>query len=237
LNALPDFARPSSGRAFFFFGRLLPATIFVLLLAYQLLLLGSELSASWSNLPDIGAIVFILNRVMSLAFVAGIALIYIVRRPPALGRHDPIAFLVAMYASFVLLAYRPVAKLLHFQPELTHNPTELMLSNLMVIAGVGLSVYSLLYLRFNFSIMPEARQLITSGPYKVVRHPIYLGEILSGAGLVLAMPHWFFLLLLATFIAAQLFRTRIEEAILRKAFPDYDGFARRTRYRLIPGVV
>jgi protein-S-isoprenylcysteine O-methyltransferase Ste14 len=209
----------------------------VLLLAIQLLLLRTELSASWSNLPDIGATTFILNRFVSLAFVAGIALIYVVRRPPRLGRHDPIAFVVSMYASFVLLAYRPVAKLLDFQPELTHSPTELMLSNLMVIAGVGLSVYSLLYLRFNFSILPEARELITRGPYRVVRHPIYLGEILSGGGLVLAMPHWFFLLLLVTFVAAQLFRTGIEEAILRKAFPDYDGFARRTRYRLIPGLV
>ncbi|HXO67075.1 MAG TPA: isoprenylcysteine carboxylmethyltransferase family protein [Candidatus Dormibacteraeota bacterium] len=203
----------------------------------QLLLLRTELSTAWSNLPDLGASAFILNRLLSLAFVAGVALIYIVRRPPTIGRHDPVAFLVSMYASFVLLAYRPVAELLHFQPELNHSPTALMLSNLLVVAGVGLSVCSLLYLRFNFSIMPEARQLITRGPYRIVRHPIYLGEILSGGGLVLALPHPFFLVLLVTFIAAQLFRTRIEEAILRKAFPDYDGFARRTRYRLIPGVV
>ena len=209
----------------------------MLLLGVQLLLLRTELSKPWSNLPDLGAAAFILNRVISLAFIAGLALIYIVRRPPTLRRHDPVAFLVSMYASFVLLSYRPVAKMIGFQPQLNHSPTALMLSNLMVIAGVGLSVYSLLYLRFNFSILPEARELITRGPYRIVRHPIYLGEILSGAGLVLAMPNWIFLLLLVTFIAAQLFRTRIEEAILRKAFPDYDGFARRTRYRLIPGVV
>jgi protein-S-isoprenylcysteine O-methyltransferase Ste14 len=203
----------------------------------QLRLIRPELSAAWNNLPDLGAAAFILNRILSLAFVAGLALIYIVRRPPRLRRHDPVAFLVSMYASFVLLAFRPVAQLLGVQLELNHSASALMASNLMVIAGVGLSVYSLLYLRFNFSIMPEAREMITGGPYRVVRHPIYLGEIVSGAGLVLAMPGALFLVLLLTFVAAQLFRTRIEESILGKAFAGYAEYVRRTRYRLIPGVL
>jgi protein-S-isoprenylcysteine O-methyltransferase Ste14 len=142
-----------------------------------------------------------------------------------------------MYASFLLLAFRPVAKLFEVQQSLNSNTVALEVSNILVIVGVGLSIYSLLFLRFNFSIMPEARHMISHGPYRIVRHPIYLGEILSGAGLVLALPGWFSLAVLLTFIAAQLYRTRIEEELLASAFPDYAAYARKTRFRLIPGVI
>ena len=110
---------------------------------------------------------FILNRVFSLAFVAGLALIYIARRPPNRGRHDAVAFVVSMYASFVLLAFRPVALILEIPTTLNTSSTALDISNLLVIVGVGLSVYSLIFLRLNFSIMPEARDLITHGPYRL----------------------------------------------------------------------
>jgi len=190
-----------------------------------------------AEFPSLSAIAFVLNRVLSLLFVAGLALIYIARRPAVTGRHDLLAFVVSMYASFVLLAFRPVALLLEVQPTLNSSTIALDISNVLVILGVGLSIYSLLFLRFNFSIMPEARHMVSHGPYRIVRHPIYLGEILSGAGLVLALPGWFSLAILLTFIAAQLYRTRIEEEVLASAFPDYEAYARRTRFRLIPGVV
>ena len=190
-----------------------------------------------AEFPSLSAIAFVLNRVLSLLFVAGLALIYIARRPAVTGRHDLLAFVVSMYASFVLLAFRPVALLLEVQPTLNSSTIALDISNVLVILGVGLSIYSLLFLRFNFSIMPEARHMVSHGPYRIVRHPIYLGEILSGAGLVLALPGWFSLAILLTFIAAQLYRTRIEEEVLASAFPDYQAYARQTRFRLIPGVV
>jgi protein-S-isoprenylcysteine O-methyltransferase Ste14 len=164
-------------------------------------------------------------------------LIYIARRPAVRVRHNLVAFVVSMYASFVLLAFRPVAQLFEVPPTLNSSTLALEISDLLVILGVGLSVYSLLFLRFNFSIMPEARHMISDGPYRIVRHPIYLGEIISGAGLVLALPGWFSLAVLLTFIAAQLYRTRIEEEVLASAFPDYEAYTQKTRFRLIPGVV
>jgi protein-S-isoprenylcysteine O-methyltransferase Ste14 len=237
LNASPDSAQPRSGYAFFVFGRLVPAAAFVALLALQIRLLLPELAAALGHFPNADAIAFVLNRVLSILFVAGLALIYIARRPAVTGRHDLVAFAVSMYASFILLAFRPMALLLNVQPALNTSTLALEISDLLVIVGVGLSIYSLLFLRFNFSIMPEARHMISHGPYGIVRHPIYLGEILSGAGLVLALPGWFSLAVLLTFIGAQLYRTRIEEEVLASVFPDYEAYARKTRFRLIPGVI
>jgi protein-S-isoprenylcysteine O-methyltransferase Ste14 len=206
-------------------------------MALQVELLRPELINALARFPSPSAIAFVLNRALSILFVAGLALIYISRRRARTGRHDLVAFGVSMYASFVLLAFRPVAVLLNVPPALNGSTLALEISDVLVILGVGLSIYSLLFLRFNFSIMPEARKMISHGPYSIVRHPIYLGEIISGAGLVLALPGWFSLAILLTFVAAQLYRTRIEEAVLASAFPDYQAYADKTRFRLIPGVI
>jgi protein-S-isoprenylcysteine O-methyltransferase Ste14 len=77
---------------------------------------------------------------------------------------------------------------------------------------------------------------VTSGPYELVRHPVYLGEILAGFGMVLPTIFSIHLLVFLVFVAAQLLRTYFEERVLRRAFPGYIGYARRTR-RLIPFIL
>jgi protein-S-isoprenylcysteine O-methyltransferase Ste14 len=107
------------------------------------------------------------------------------------------------------------------------------LSDMLLACGMLWAIYSLSYLRNRFSIVPEARGLVTGGPYQFARHPIYLGEITAGLGLVLPTiltPH---LAVFVIFVAAQLLRTFYEERVLRKAYPEYAAYARHTR-RLIP---
>jgi protein-S-isoprenylcysteine O-methyltransferase Ste14 len=84
--------------------------------------------------------------------------------------------------------------------------------------------------------VPEARGLVTSGPYRLARHPIYLGEIIAGFGLVLPTlfgPH---VIVFAIFLGAQILRTHFEERVLRSTYPQYETYARHTR-RLIPFVL
>jgi protein-S-isoprenylcysteine O-methyltransferase Ste14 len=234
LKAVPASPQASPGPAFFVFGKLLPATLFAFLAVLQLQLFRLEAPLALARFPEVGSISFFFNRVMSIAFASGIALVYVVRRPPRQGRRDLPAVVVSMYASFVLLALRPAVKWTGITVASLPDWT-LVLSNILVAAGAAFSIYALLYLRLNFSILPEARSLTTSGPYGVVRHPVYLGEIVGAAGLVLALPSLLSAAVLVTFVACQLIRTRMEESVLADLLPDYRDYARHTP-RLFPFV-
>ena len=172
------------------------------------------------------------NRVLQVVFVGGIALIYLVRKPPTVRRHQPVAVGVAFYASFILLALLPLQKLVGV-PDGIPGRLALLGSDVLVLTGLAISVYSLYHLRLSFSIVPEARELVTGGPYRLVRHPIYLGEITTGFGIVLGLWTWFAAVLWLSMIVAQLVRTRYEEAVLEETFPEYAVYARNTK-RVIP---
>ncbi len=96
-------------------------------------------------------------------------------------------------------------------------------------------IYPLVALGRSFSLMPQARKLVTSGPYAIVRHPLYLVEEAAVAGVLLQYAWYAALPFLALHLAVQIGRMQLEEKVLRNAFPDYAGYAKRT-YRLIPGV-
>ena len=85
----------------------------------------------------------------------------------------------------------------------------------------------------SFSVLPEARRLVTHGPYRYVRHPVYLGELTAFAGLVVASATPRNVLCAAVFALAQATRMRLEEKALASAFPEYADYAARTG-RLLP---
>lgn len=232
MNAVPASPQDKPGAAFFVFGKLLPAALFAFLAVLQLQLFRLEAPAAIARFPEVASVSFFFNRVMSIAFASGIALVYVVRRPPRQGRHDPVAVVVSLYASFVLLALRPLLLFLAVETERLPDWT-LIVSNALVATGAAFSIYALLYLRLNFSILPEARGLTTSGPYRLVRHPVYLGEILGAIGLTIALPTLVSVIVLVTFVSAELVRARIEEQVLASVLPGYAEYARHTP-RLFP---
>jgi len=78
------------------------------------------------------------------------------------------------------------------------------------------------------------RGLVLRGPYRLVRHPVYLGEIVAGFGILLTRPHLLTLALLVVFIAFQYWRTVFEERALATAFPsEYPAYRVRVP-RLFP---
>jgi protein-S-isoprenylcysteine O-methyltransferase Ste14 len=83
--------------------------------------------------------------------------------------------------------------------------------------------------------MAEARSPVTSGPYRYVRHPLYLGETLTMLGLCLMMGTAIALLFWATVTAMQLARARIEEGKLAGQFADYRAYLERSRF-ILPGL-
>jgi protein-S-isoprenylcysteine O-methyltransferase Ste14 len=84
-------------------------------------------------------------------------------------------------------------------------------------------------------MLPEARRLVTNGPYSVIRHPLYLGEAVAFVGVTLQYLSPWALALLALQCIFQLERMKNEELVLLQAFPDYHDYAARTA-RLVPGL-
>lgn len=108
-----------------------------------------------------------------------------------------------------------------------------ILPTLVALIGYALILWSLLRLGGRFGIAPADRGLITSGPYRIVRHPMYLGELLLRGALVATAPNLPIALGLAGCLALiQVLRIQREERIIR----DYSSYAAQVRFRLLPGV-
>jgi protein-S-isoprenylcysteine O-methyltransferase Ste14 len=120
-------------------------------------------------------------------------------------------------------------------PRLELSLAAELVSTLLVLAGSAAAVFTLLRLRRSFSMMAEARRLVTSGPYRWVRHPLYLAEELAVVGIFMQFLSLWTVLLLALQIAFQLRRMHNEEVVLTQTFPEYAAYRQQTA-RLIPGV-
>jgi protein-S-isoprenylcysteine O-methyltransferase Ste14 len=105
----------------------------------------------------------------------------------------------------------------------------------IVLISEVLIVCTLLSLGRSFSLIPQARKLVTSGPYAIVRHPLYLVEEAAVAGVLLQYAWFAALPFLVLHVTVQIRRMQLEEEVLQKAFPEYATYARHTP-RLIPGV-
>ena len=102
-----------------------------------------------------------------------------------------------------------------------------------LIAGYWALKLSVLALGRCFGVLPEARGLVTRGPYRLVRHPVYLGEIAACVGLLLAAFSVWNVGCFVVLCAAQWVRMGLEERALEDTFPEYAAYAARTP-RLIP---
>ncbi len=82
----------------------------------------------------------------------------------------------------------------------------------------------------------RAQQVITSGPYRFVRHPGYAAAIVMFVGIPLALASWCGLLPAGLAIALLVVRTGLEDRLLQAELSGYSDYARRTRHRLVPGI-
>jgi protein-S-isoprenylcysteine O-methyltransferase Ste14 len=149
----------------------------------------------------------------------------VLRRPePLRPSREPVAFVACALAILGAVA---------LQPGADTSTAWLVAGEVVALVSCAFLLASVLALGTCFGVLPEARGLVTRGPYRVVRHPVYLGELGACAGLVLGAPSAWNLTAAAVLLGAQLVRMRLEERALETEFPEYAAYAAHTP-RLIP---
>jgi protein-S-isoprenylcysteine O-methyltransferase Ste14 len=78
------------------------------------------------------------------------------------------------------------------------------------------------------------QRVISSGPYAMMRHPMYTGSIVMLLGVPLALGSWWGLLALVPFTLVILWRLLDEEKFLARNLPGYSEYRNKVRYRLVP---
>lgn len=111
-----------------------------------------------------------------------------------------------------------------------------VVGNILQIAGVVMLAGGLLSLRRSFAVVPGNRGIRSGGMYRIVRHPIYLAELIVLLGTVLANPTFWNWTILIVECGLQFARARAEEDFL-SSDPLYRAYRERVRYRLMPGVL
>jgi protein-S-isoprenylcysteine O-methyltransferase Ste14 len=106
----------------------------------------------------------------------------------------------------------------------------------MEVSGLVLSQVARIYMGRSFGILPGNRGIVSKGPFRIVRHPIYAGWFLLTIGYLLAHPSWINFLIVSTAPALMLWRILLEEQLLVED-PEYREYVQRVRFRLIPGLI
>jgi protein-S-isoprenylcysteine O-methyltransferase Ste14 len=194
--------------------------------AYFGWLLVQQVRGDWPVLSDPRLDWETVLSVSAVAYLGLLLLTYWHKPPPLAERHDWRAILTTALAvdALGLSASQPVTQ-----------PDAGALAAAFMVAGTLLAFWSAWYLRTGFSLLPQARRLVTDGPYRYVRHPIYLGGLLITLGEVWLRFSPLVILLNLVFVAAQIVRLRQEEQILERVFPAYKEYRARTS-ALIPGL-
>ncbi len=100
--------------------------------------------------------------------------------------------------------------------------------------GLPFSILGLALRAWAAGHLEKNTTLADGGPYAYVRNPLYIGTLLTAAGLVIASRRWELGILFASvFLLIYLPVVELEEQHLRKLFPEYDGYAKRVP-KLLP---
>jgi protein-S-isoprenylcysteine O-methyltransferase Ste14 len=212
-------------------GKAIPLVFWGLFLVSVAWRTPERVAARFQESGSFAAALELARHCLTLAFIATVGSTYLTRLR-AVGRARGVR--ETLFPMFVFIAgIAGVAVLLVFKaPPLPG----LVLAGLgLACLGISVSLWALVHLRNSFSILAEARRVVTSGPYRFVRHPLYLGEAATMLGLCLTLGTISALAFWGVINGLQLVRARIEEEKLVREFPGYRLYRERTRF-ILPGI-
>ncbi len=116
----------------------------------------------------------------------------------------------------------------------------IVLGIFLTALGYAISAWAFIENRFFSSVVriqkDRGHAVCDSGPYRIVRHPGYAGNVLPLLGIVLALSSLWTLIPAAVALVIAVIRTALEDRTLQEELPGYQEYARRVRYRLFPGI-
>lgn len=149
-----------------------------------------------------------------------------------------LAPLMAVTLSFPVIIVAGLDHRLGWSPAF---PAWLTVTGLVLIAaGYAFATWALAENRFFSTMMriqtDRGHTVCDSGPYRIVRHPGYAGNLLALPGIVLALDSAWTLIPVAAALVVAVIRTAFEDRALQDELPGYREYTGRVRYRLFPGV-
>jgi protein-S-isoprenylcysteine O-methyltransferase Ste14 len=117
-------------------------------------------------------------------------------------------------------------------------PYAVLVGNLLVLMG-----WLVIFVVFRENSFTSAtieiasnQRVISTGPYALIRHPMYAGALVMLAGMPIALGSWWGLLVILVILPALIWRLIAEERFLARNLPGYADYQNKVPHRLIPGV-
>lgn len=180
------------------------------------------------NEPEWRFVAGLVSRFSTICFLGLLSLLFLIRLEPIKKAKGIRPRVMAIAGTFFMA-------LVTFFPRANLSMTQTVIASLLSLVGTGVSVFVLAHLGRSFSLMAEARKLVTTGPYRIVRHPLYISEAMASSGVLLQFFSPYTVVIFLGFCFLQFQRMKNEEAVLEMAFPEYQGYKLKTA-RLIPGI-
>ena len=151
---------------------------------------------------------------------------------------DRLLVSILVLASTSILVVAGLDTLLDWSPTLSLPLRVLSLA--VILIGYALGSYALIENRF-FSGMvriqsDRGHRVVSSGPYSWIRHPGYVGGLLTYLGTPLLLGSYWAMIPAVLTTIVLLARTHLEDTTLHRELPGYSDYAHRVRFRILPGV-
>jgi protein-S-isoprenylcysteine O-methyltransferase Ste14 len=198
--------------------RLLGGMWFMLLALCVAIKIGASLTDPWPSL---------LSSFCLASFYMLLALLIMTRSPAkaqADGLLPRIAAFVGTYLPWTITFFGKTDQAL---PNL--------LSTACVLIGIVMMLVTIRHLGRSFSLVPQARSVVQTGPYRWIKHPLYFSEQIAILGVVLQYLTPVTVIVFVVHIGVQVCRILYEEDLLRRNCPEYSSYE-ASRWRLIPCV-